>query len=125
MVSLVSRTAMVLAAVPLVFGITLASAPSATADVLVSSPRAKVCVGRPFSVGVWYQSYSGGPRGYRIDVYAPGGRKVFHVEGKATSGNWQDWRVPTTRVGRYTTVYHGSSHNGPWRYKATTRAVRC
>lgn len=58
----------------MLLGLTLVNAPGASADVLISQPESRVCVGRPFTVGVWYQSYSGGPRRYRIDVYAPGGR---------------------------------------------------
>jgi hypothetical protein len=33
-------------------------------------PSSTVCQHRQFKVGVWYQSYSGGPRTYRVDVYA-------------------------------------------------------
>lgn len=116
---------MILAAAAMLLGLTLVNAPGASADVLISGPDSRVCAGSPFTVGVWYQSYSGGPRRYRIDVYAPGGRKIFHVEGKATSRRWQYWRVPTTRLGRYKTVYHASSSNGPWQYTARTRALRC
>lgn len=124
MASVTSRGALVLAAASMLFSLTLVNAPSASADVLISVPKSQVCAGNPFRVGVWYQSYSGGPRGYRIDVYGPLGKRIFHTEGKATT-QWRYWRIFTNRAGRYTTVYHGSSNNGPWVARKYTRAVRC
>jgi hypothetical protein len=122
--SFVSRSAIAVAATALSLALALVQVPSASADVLISVPKSRVCVGHPFKVGVWYQSYSGGPRAYRIDVYGPNGHKVFHRAGNAR-GNWRYWRVPTTRLGRYKTVYHASSRNGPWKDTEHTRATRC
>jgi hypothetical protein len=107
------------------FGLAVATAPPASADVLLSPPQRQICAGKPIKVGVWYQSYSGGPRAYRIDVYNPNGHRIFHVKGKARSARWQYWKVPTSKPGRYKTIFRGSSSQGPWRDASRTRAFRC
>ena len=98
----------------------------APAVVLVNQPPARICVGKKIQVGVWYQP-SGGSRRYRVDVYNPKGKRVFHRHGKATSAHWRFWYVPTTMAGRYRTVYWGHFKNpGTWTpYRARTIARHC
>jgi len=111
------------AVVALLVGGSLLVAPPASADVLVSSPESRVCRGHAFHVGVVYQSYSGGPHRYRIDVYQPGGRRVFHAHGRVKRA--RDWRVWADRLGRYRVVYHASSSRGPWKRVFRVRSRRC
>jgi len=101
------------------------AAPAATADVLVNTPRTRVCHHGSLKVGVWYQSFSGGPRQFRINVYGPSGRRVFHQQGRASARHWRFWRIRARRLGRYRTVYRGSTGNRPWRAVFRTRSVRC
>jgi hypothetical protein len=86
--------------------LTVAAAPSALAVVLVNQHRSRVCVGKTFQVGVWYQEYSGGSRAYRLDVYNPHGKRVLYKHGKARSSAWEFWNVRANMAGRYRTVYH-------------------
>jgi|SRR5680860_314439 len=98
----------------------------ASADVLISAPQSRVCVGKTIKVGVWYQSYSGGPRRYRIKVYGPNGGVVFSKSGRARSDRWTYWRVPARRLGTYQTVYRsGANVADPWVSRSNTRSVRC
>lgn len=112
------------AVVALLVGGSAVVAPPASADVLVSSPDARVCRGHAIKVGVWYQSYSGGPRRYRIDVFNPGGRRIFHTHGRATT-RWRYWRVRANRVGRYRVVYRGGSSKDPWKAVYRVPSRRC
>jgi hypothetical protein len=96
------------------------------AGVLVNQPARSVCVGKTFTVGVWYQQ-SGGSRAYRVDVYNPHGVRVLYKHGKASSTAWKFWHVRAKLAGRYRTVYWtrpaGSSR---WSaYRARTRAHHC
>jgi len=95
--------------------------------VLINQPVRSVCVGKTFMVGVWYQSFSGGSRAYRVDVYNPHGTRVLYKHGRAPSSNWKLWKVRAKLAGRYRTVYW--THPGTSRkwvpYRAKTRAHRC
>jgi hypothetical protein len=119
-----SRACAGLVALVLVLGGSLVVAAPASADVLVNWPGHRVCRGASIKVGVWYQSYSGGPRHYTVDVFAPGGRRVFHSQGRATT-RWRFWRVRAAKLGRYRVVYRGSSSQGPWRAAYRVRSRRC
>jgi len=72
----------------------------------------------------WYQSYSGGPRRYTINVYRPDGRRVFHRHGRATK-HWQIWRVRAHKLGRYRVVYRGGPLKDPWTAVYRVRSRRC
>jgi hypothetical protein len=113
--------------VPLVvLGAMLVSASPASADVLIHVPKSQVCVGKTFAVGVWYQSHSGGPRSYRINVYAPGGRRIYHAEGLASSAAWSTTRIPAARAGDYRTVYRpGPEVKNQWVARFHTDAQHC
>jgi hypothetical protein len=105
---------------------TVLPAAPASADVLVSAPHSSVCQDRHFKVGVWYQSYSGEPRTYRVDVYAPSGRRVLHEQGKARADHWRYWRIEARAGGSYKTVYRsGRSVADPWRAVYRTRSRPC
>jgi hypothetical protein len=93
--------------------------------VLVNQPASKVCVGTRFAVGVWYQSFSGGSRAYRIAVYNPKGTLVFWKRGYATT-TWQFWHIRAWRTGKFRTVYHTKNTSGQWiKYVAVTRSHNC
>ena len=121
------RLAVLLASTGLLLTGAVVSAAPASADVLISGPSPdRVCVGANIKVGVWYQSYSGGPRSYRVSVYRPDGKRVFHAHGKAPSKNWRYWKVRTHDPGRYKTVFRsGRNVDNQWRVVGRTRAIRC
>ena len=112
---------------------TSASAPATSAVremrpevVLVNQPASTVCVGHKFTVGVWYQSSSGGSRAYRIAVYNPMGRVVFWTKGYASSTAWRLWHIRARRTGTFRTVYHTKNTSGQWiKYVAYTRSHSC
>ena len=122
--------ALVLAAAPLAAAApadAAAVAGAAPQVVLVNQPAASVCVGRRFTVGVWYQQLSGGSRAYRVAVYGPAGHRLLYRHGRASSAHWRFWKVRAVRPGKYHTVYSGHwKHPTVWsHYKVTTRARRC
>lgn len=81
---------------------------SAAPDVvLVNQPVSSVCTGHRFKVGVWYQSFSGGSRAYRIAIWGPRHIRFFYRSGLATAKHWRFWMVTAGRRGRYRIVYSG------------------
>jgi hypothetical protein len=48
----------------------------AQADVLVNAPEQSIACGGQIKTGVWYQSYSGGPRGATITIKSIGGQTL-------------------------------------------------
>jgi hypothetical protein len=97
------------------------------ATVLMNVPASSVCVGETFTVGVWYQQYSGGSRAYRIAVYGPGATQIFYRLGMAPSSNSAMWNIRTTRIGTYRTVYYVLGRSRfVWRaFDFATRSHRC
>ena len=65
-------------------------AASANADVLVNQPRPSVACGKSFTLGVWYQSFSGGPNWATITVKAQGVTE-FLLKTHATT-QWHFWK---------------------------------
>jgi hypothetical protein len=105
-------------------GSLLVGATPASAEVLVSAPRERVCRDHTFKVGVW-NNYDGGSRRYRVNVFSPAGNRVFHHHGKATH-TWKYWRIRAYRLGRYKTVYRsGRGAADPWKVRFITRSHRC
>ena len=94
----------------------------AEADVLVESVPARVCLGKSFTVGVWYQSYSGGPRDFSIEIYDPRRRLVLYRKGLASSARWKVWRCWPNQPGHFGVVYSGRGF-GSW--SRSVRAIRC
>lgn len=91
----------------------VAMAPAARADVLIRDPGTRICLTRSIKVGVWYQSYSGGPRTFRIKILDPRGNTVFRKSGRATT-TWRYWRYRPTRLGVYKVVYSGKGWRAPY-----------
>ncbi|HTN22396.1 MAG TPA: hypothetical protein VL120_00290 [Solirubrobacteraceae bacterium] len=56
--------------------VSLGSAAPAQADVLVNAPSQSIACGGQIKTGVWYQSYSGGPRGATITIRSIGGQTL-------------------------------------------------
>ena len=77
-------------------------------------------LGKAFTVGVWYQEFSGGSRAYRVVVYSPSGARIFDRRGLGPSAQWAFWTIRTSQAGEYRTVYSGS-----WTFRATTQARHC
>jgi hypothetical protein len=63
----------------------LVCAAAASADVLISMPQQFMGCAQAIRLGVWYQSYSGGPRWYSVSVFRPDGHRVFYRSGLATT----------------------------------------
>jgi hypothetical protein len=103
------------------------AAPAAPAVVLVNQPLNSVCSGHKFTVGVWYQSLSGGSRAYRISITGPRHRRFFYRHGEASAQNWRYWHVTAGRHGRYRIVYSGHRPgSSKWsRYQVIVHARRC
>jgi hypothetical protein len=97
-----------------------------TDTVLVNQPASKVCVGKKFTVGVWYQQFSGGSRAYRIHVYSPSWTLIFHRHGRASPAAWKLWHIRAAQVGKYHTTYTLKNSSGQWyKYPVVTRSRRC
>jgi len=110
----------------LLLGLGVLTAPVASADVLINGVVSHRCVDHSFRVGVWYQSFSGGSRGYRVSVYAPNGSRIFFRHGKAPSSHWRMWDIPMRHTGRYITVYRsGPRAAHPWHTRYRTAAALC
>lgn len=102
-------------------------APAAPAVVLINQPANSVCTGHRFKVGVWYQSFSGGSRAYRISIWGPRHIRFFYRHGLASAGHWRFWRIKAGRSGRYRVVYAGHRPGSKrWtRFQIIVRARRC
>jgi hypothetical protein len=85
-------------------GMVLLAAPAARADVLVSDPGPRVECGDDIEVGVWYQSYSGGPRNAEIRIKTARGYTVFHRRVRATT-TWRYWHYAPSCGRTYTVIY--------------------
>lgn len=107
---------------------TAAQAAGRPGVVLVNQPVRRVCTGKTFRVGVWFQrQQSGGSRAYRISVYTPRHKRVFFRRGQAPTAHWAFWRIPAKHAGAYHTVYSAHWRSaGTWtRYRVATTAHRC
>ncbi|HUJ06451.1 MAG TPA: hypothetical protein VLX31_10135 [Streptosporangiaceae bacterium] len=104
-----------------------AVASESPAVVLVNQPARSVCAGHRFTVGVWFQQFSGGSRAYRIAISGPRHRLFFLRHGQAPTAHWRFWRVLAGRAGRYHTTYYGHRlGSARWTpYRALTIARRC
>jgi opacity protein-like surface antigen len=84
--------------------LTVVAPRAAQADVLVNAvPRGITC-GDHIQVGVWYQSFSGGPHWARIAIRNSTGRTVFHRRVRATT-RWRFWNYWPDCGRRYRVVY--------------------
>jgi len=95
--------------------------------VLVNQPAGSICVGRTFTVGVWFQQFSGGSSAFQIAIYGPRLKRFFYRHGLAPSSHWRFWKVRAGRAGRYRTIYSGHRPGATaWtHYQVITRARRC
>jgi hypothetical protein len=80
----------------------------ASAGVLVNAiePSTIAC-GASIKTGVWYQSFSGGPRHATIQVINAAGHTVWQKSVIATT-TWQYFRYKPACHARYTVVYHAN-----------------
>jgi hypothetical protein len=91
----------------LVLAAALALAPPAVveADVLVNvvEPPSVAC-GKSVMPGIWYQSFSGGPRWARITIKNSRGAIVWHKNATATT-KWRFWRFRGKSGASYVLIY--------------------
>jgi len=97
-----------------------AAAPfSASADVLVNAiyPETVSC-GQSVELGVWYQSFSGGPTWAKIAVVNSHGVTVWHKSVNATT-TWRYWHYRGRCGAHYTAVYKtpGGTSRFPFRVR--------
>ena len=91
--------------------IALTSVGAAGADVLVNYDGGTIDLGQSLQVGVWYQSFSGGPSNYWEGVWSvPQHKWIFQHYGTATPTGWQFWYVKPSKRGEYHTVYVTNGH---------------
>jgi hypothetical protein len=78
---------------------------AASADVLVNAiePSTIAC-GGAIKTGVWYQSFSGGPRWAKIRIQDASGRSLWSRNVTATT-SWRYFRYVPACGRRYTVVY--------------------
>ena len=78
---------------------------SATGDVLVNAiePTSISC-GKSVTLGVWYQSFSGGPRWVHITIKYRLGAVVWHRNATATK-TWRYWHYTGKCGRRYVVLY--------------------
>jgi hypothetical protein len=77
----------------------------ASADVLVNAIEpATVACGKSVSPGIWYQSFSGGPRWARMTIKNSRGRVVWHKTATATT-SWRYWRFRGACGASYALTY--------------------
>jgi hypothetical protein len=94
--------------------------------VLINQPASRVCAGNRFTVGVWYQQFSGGSRAYRVLVYNTSGTLIFYRSGLASPTAWALWHIRASRVGNYHTTYKVKNSSGQWfKYRTATWSHRC
>lgn len=87
----------------------LVAAGTAFADVLVNyvPPHVRRCM----KVGVWYQSFSGGPRWAVIKIFRGSAHRAFWSKHTtATASHWKYWSV-CPRAGHYVVRYKTAKGN--------------
>lgn len=106
--------------------VALALPSAASADVLYQAPKRQICLegAAKIRVGIWYQTYSGGPRWFKIRIRHRGER-VYTKNGRATT-TWRFYGLnpPAASnwwLGRYNIVVRGEG----WRKLLRTRVVAC
>lgn len=89
-----------------VAAVVLAALPAASsAEVLVSGIYPKVVrCHHAVKPGIWYQSFSGGPRWARITIRNRRGKVVWRRRAKATN-SWRYWRFRGACGSRYVLTY--------------------
>ena len=107
-VRLVRRPLIVLGAV-CAFG--LVAAP-ALADVLVNAPPSSIPCGQSIKTGVWYQSFSGGPRTAKIQIKSLAGT-VLKSRAVIATTTWKYFhdKLPCGRTYRVHYVVPGGTSN--------------
>ena len=96
-----------------------ASASVAAADVLVNAPAPSVACGQSLTVGVWYQSYSGGPRWAHITVKTRAGRLAWSKNISAATTTWRYWHLKPACGTRYIVTYVTAA--GPARFNVNVQ----
>jgi hypothetical protein len=93
-------------------GAAVLPATPASATVLINYPGTSVKVGHTFTVGDWFQQWSGGSRWFTTNVYSPTGARIFHEVGYAPSAHWDLWAIKAARTGTYRVMYEVRRHGG-------------
>jgi hypothetical protein len=93
-------------------GAAVLPAAPASALVLANYPGSSVTVGHTFTVGDWFQQWSGGSRWFTTSVYSPTGARILHEVGYAPSAHWDFWAIRATRTGAYHVEYQARGRGG-------------
>ena len=103
------RRTLIVSGMVLTFG--LAAAP-ALADVLVNAPPSSIACGQSIKTGVWYQSFSGGPRTAKIQIKSLAG-KVLKSRTVVATTTWKYFhdKLPCGRTYRVHYVVPGGTSN--------------
>jgi hypothetical protein len=92
---------------------------AASGDVLVNAIQpTTVSCGRSVTLGVWYQSFSGGPRWAHMAIKNSRGSVVWHKNVTATT-RWRYWHYKGSCGARYVAAYKtaGGTARFPFRVK--------
>ena len=84
----------------------------ASADVLVNSPDPHIGCGESIKTGVWYQSFSGGPRGATIQILSARKFVLWSKRVRATT-TWRYWYYHP-RCGRTYYVRYSGGRGPPY-----------
>jgi len=110
-----------LAALPFAVALVALASGVARADVLVQRPSPSIACGASITTGVWYQSYSGGPRTATIDIFDAAGQRRFHRVVQATD-EWRYFHYRAPCGSRYRVRY--TTSKGPPTFTVRVRARR-
>ena len=123
-IKIITAAAAILTAATGTTAAAIVTASPAAADVLVNDDAGTIYPGQSLEVGVWYQAYSGGPRGYWEGVYSyPQHRWIFTRSGQASPAVPAKFSPVKPHVrGQYATVYAVSQ--GGRTYRPTFRTSR-
>ncbi len=93
---------------------------AASADVLVNAivPGSVAC-GQVVRPGIWYQSFSGGPRWAQMRITDATGAVVWHKNATATT-SWHYWQFRGKCGARYVLTYRTAG--GTTRFRFSVRA---
>lgn len=105
-----------------VAAVVLAALPAvSSATVLVNAiyPKVVACH-RAVKPGIWYQSFSGGPRWARITIRNGHGKVVWRRRARATN-SWRFWRFRGTCGSHYVLTYATAAGLDRYRFRVRRR----
>ena len=92
---------------------------AARADVLVNAPSPHITLGQSIESGVWYQSYSGGPRWAKIAILTSTKRVVWSRQVTASASGWHYYHYRPSKTGTYTLRYTTANGTSSFKVRVT------